>query len=463
MGDAAMDSAGLTCRVAAYALELKPGAIRHEVRDRARALFLDFLGLALGASRLWPRAEALRSGVAALAGGASGLATVAGRNERWLPQHAALLNGAFAHAMDFDDTHREAVMHVGTPLFAALLAAAETRDTSGADFLTAAVVGYELSSKLGLAHLDLVHLRGFHPTATTGIFAATAAAGRLLGLSQQAIEAGLGLDLSLASGTQQFADGGGANKPLQVGWAAHNALASLTLAEAGLPGTRHALEGRLGYYATYAEPGSDLDRVVLDLEHPGELLRVGIKPYPCCRWNHGTIDGITEIVRRERLDADEVESIEIALPPAAFRVVGAGPEIKRRPASVVDAQFSDYFAAAVAASGEAFSWDSYDRIHDPGLQRIMDRVTVAPADDLIDVRTRLTVRSRRGVWSMELPYPKGEPEAPMGWSEVAAKYLLLAEKAIDAGRARELAARVRELDSVDRIADLAALLRPKEA
>src|SRR5207302_385121 len=124
----------------------------------------------------------------------------------------------------FDDTHAAAIMHIGTPLFPALLAAGE--DANGPDFLTAAVAGYEIAGKLGSAHLDRVHLRGFHPTATTGIFGATAAGGRLMSTPPDVLESALGLASSMAAGTQQFSDGGGANKPFQVGMAAHNAIVS---------------------------------------------------------------------------------------------------------------------------------------------------------------------------------------------------------------------------------------------
>jgi hypothetical protein len=61
--------------------------------------------------------------------------------------------------MDFDDTHREAIMHVGAPVFPALLAAGE--DTTGVEFLRATVAGYEVAGQLGTAHGDRVHLRGF--------------------------------------------------------------------------------------------------------------------------------------------------------------------------------------------------------------------------------------------------------------------------------------------------------------
>src|SRR6185436_13746112 len=137
------DATDLTRRVAAYGQQLRYEAISPEAIDRAKQLLLDFIGVVLGGATLWPEREAFLRSVTALASGAWGDATVAGQGGGFVRQHAALLNGAFAHSMDFDDTHREAIMHVGTPMWPALLAAGE--DASGIELLTAAVAGYEVA------------------------------------------------------------------------------------------------------------------------------------------------------------------------------------------------------------------------------------------------------------------------------------------------------------------------------
>ena len=158
--------------------------------------------------------------------------------------------------------------------------------------------------------------------------------------------------------------------------AAHNALYCLTMAQAGVPGTREPLEGTYGYYAAYAEPGSDLSKIAFDPAGPSEVLNVAVKPYPSCRCSHAAIDGVSALVQQERLQPEEIESIAVMISPASYQLVGGEPEQKRRPATVVDAQFSGYFAAAVAACEPSYTWDSYGRLDDPRLQRIMDRTEV---------------------------------------------------------------------------------------
>ena len=451
---------GLTPRVAAYATGLRSEAISPEVVDRTKQLFLDFLGVALGGVAFGHASAEFRTAVRQLMDGATGRCTVVGDPAGYPAHFAALLNAAYAHSMDFDDTHRDAVTHPGTPLFAGLLAVGEPRGCSGRDFLTAAVAGYEINGQLGRAHAQRVHRRGFHPTATTGIFAVTAAAGRLMGLDQGVIEHALGLDLSFAAGTAQFSEGGGSNKPVQVGMAAHNALYSLALAAAGVSGATRPLEGRYGYFNAYAEPGSAVEGIDLDPTRAGEVLTVAVKPYPACRYNHASIDGVSALVQREALTPDDILAIDLAMPPDGYKIVGTPPEAKRRPATIVDAQFSVYFAAAVAAAGPAYTWDSYRRLTDPTIEALMDR-TSARAADLTGMATDVTVTSRHGAWTMNVPFPKGEPEVPIAWPEVEAKFLSLSSGLLGATRAREVIAAVRRLETMDNIGELTRLLRPE--
>lgn len=448
----------LTKRVAGYAVGLRYEAIGDEVIDRTKQLLLDFLGVAFGGRALAGTSAALLRGVRALAGKEVGPCTVVGERAGFAPQYAALANGALAHSMDFDDTHRDAVMHQGTPLFAALLAIAEERGCSGRDLLAATVAGYEIGGKLGTAHGERVHLRGFHPTATTGIFAVTAAAARLSGLDEAQTASALGLALSMSSGTAQFAESGGANKPFQVGLAAHNALYAVALAGEGFPGTGAPLEGTHGYYAAYAEPGANVHAIDFG-ERPGEVLKVGVKPYPSCRYTHGTIDGVAALVCREELAAEEIEAIEVLIPPAGYQLVGSQPDVKRRPGTVVDAQFSAYFAAASTALDRGYSWAAYDRLSDPRVCALMDRVSVQASDGLSGMATALRMRARGREWSLEVPLPKGEPETPLTWDDIEGKFMSLATQVVDPGRAHEIALQVRALDGAAGVKDLAGLLR----
>lgn len=450
----------LTERMVEHALGLTYQAIPPAVIDRTKQLFLDFLGVALGGRALGASSEALLGGVQKLADGAQGPCTVVGGREGQVPHFAALLNAAFAHSMDFDDTHRESLMHQGAPLFAALLAGAEVAGSSGKDFLTAAVAGYDIGGKLGAAHGDGVHRRGFHPTATTGIFAVTAAAGRLLGIEKKTLTDALGLDLSLAAGCQQFLETGGWNKPFQVGLTAHHALYSLAFARAGLQGTRRPLEGRYGYYVTFAEPGSDLTKATDGLGQRFEALYTALKPYPCCRFDHAAIDAVVNIVKREAIRPEEVERIDVFIPNTNYQLVAEPVEVKRRPREIVDGQFSVYFATAIAAVEHGYTWESYQRLDDSLVQRLMEQTFAHPSDDLIEMSAQVVIKTARGTWKEEVRQPKGEPENPMTWQEIRAKFASLASRSLEKQRADRIVEIVQELEHQGNLSALTSALRP---
>ena len=91
----------LTEQVAGYALDLDYGAVPGEAVDRTKQLFLDFLGVAMGGRVLAPSGAAMVRGVEGVLSGAQGPCTVVGERGGYPPHFAALLNCAFANAMDF--------------------------------------------------------------------------------------------------------------------------------------------------------------------------------------------------------------------------------------------------------------------------------------------------------------------------------------------------------------------------
>ncbi len=449
-----------TVRLADFVLGLKFEELPPEVVERAKGLFLDFLGVAFG-GRLAESAGPVLRGVGRLRAGQPGEATVVGEGEGYPAHYAALVNGTFAHSQDFDDTHREGIIHPGAPIFATLLALAEVGHRPGKEFLTAAVAGYEVSCRLGRAHGERVHARGFHPTATTGVFGATAAGARLLGLEEAGLLNAWGLNLSQAAGSLQFLANGAWNKRVHTGLAAHNAIVALTLAQEGVIGAADPFVGRFGYYFSYAGEVCDLEAAVGDLGRQFEVMRTAVKPYPCCRYNHAVIDACLEIVAGGPLRPEEVEAVEVILPAVALPLVAEPEAVKKAPANVVDAQFSVHFAAAVALTDGRFGWESYRRISEPGLRALMGRVGVA-AGPVGEMGARVTVRTRDGrERSAEVKLPRGEPEAFPTWAELVGKMRPLAGEFLPAARVDAIIEMVGRLEAVEDLVALGRLLRPQ--
>ena len=451
---------GITNALVDYAQNLKYEDIPPDVLERTKQMLLDFLGVAYGGLRTGESSGPIIDGVLDLSAGAAGESAVVGRPERLPAHYAALLNATFAHSMDFDDTHRDAVIHIGTPLFATLLALADEHEVSGRDFLTAAVIGYDVTGKVGKAHGGSMHARGFHPTATTGIFGCSAAGARLLGYSAQQTANAMGLNVSQSAGSTQFLENGSWNKRFHTGLAAHNAVMSLVMARHDYLGATSPIEGSRGYFALYAGDGADASRALDGLGSDFEVMNTAVKPYPCCRYSHATIDAVADIVRAESLASPDIDGIDIALGVTGYSMVADPPEMKRVPSNVVEGQFSVYFAAAATAGKGGYAWDAYDRLDDTEVKRLMQRTNVtlqerfgSGMESIVSLRTADGRTIERTV-----PYPKGEPENPMTWDEMQAKFTEWSEPVIGPGRAAQVIESVASLESLSSVSELTANL-----
>ena len=453
---------GFTEQLVEHVITLPGERVTEEAREATKRLFLDFLAVAVGGRRLAESSSIILEGTRRLAGTSSGPCTIIGEEAGYPAQYAALANGALVHSMDFDDTHQHAYLHPGAPIFASLLALAEAEGKGGFEFLTAAVMGYDVACKVGLVTGPVIIERGFHPTGILGVFGATAAGARLLGLSQEQALNALGINLSQAAGTQQFLVNGTWTKRLHVGLGAHNAIYALTFAGLGFEGSVSPLDGRDGLYHCFA--GEDQPALELAVDGLGERFEVqntAIKPFPCCRMIHGPLDAVTEIQKTQRISPEDVAEVEVALSPAAYRVVADPPDVKRTAATVGQGQFSIYFALAAAMVNGGFSWQSYESLQDPTVREMMPRVTALSDDSLRGYHSRLTIITKDGDrLTREVPFPKGEPENPVSWEDLEPKVWSLAGEPLGAQRLERLISMVRNLESVDDLRELTALLRP---
>src|SRR6476469_10926860 len=238
---------GVTSQLAEFCSGINLAKLPPEVVTRARFLVLDLVGNIVRARHDAESTASFVSTVRAM-GMAAGNSGVFGDAARYSPVGAAFLNGALAHSLDFDDTHAAGSLHPGAPVIPAALAAGEMVGASGADVLAAIVAGYEVTCRIALAlpageHYD----RGFHPTATCGVFGAAAAADRVFGLDADRVEGALGTVLSQCAGSLQFLVNGAWTKRFQVGWAACNGLMAAALVREGFKGAAEALEGKHGF------------------------------------------------------------------------------------------------------------------------------------------------------------------------------------------------------------------------
>jgi len=427
----------LTRRLADFAAGTPTASLPPEVPARALALMTDLVGSIIRAANEADSTPSVLAMVDRLGLAGDGPCTVFGLNRRYGAAAAALLNGTFGHSLDFDDTHSDSSLHPSAPVVPAALAAAELTGASGADLLAAIVIGFEVCCRLGMALDPTAHYaRGFHPTATAGTFGAAAAAGRLLGLDGAAMASAFGVAASQASGSLQFLQNGAWNKRYQVGEAAMKGLMAATLAQGGFVGSAEALEGTHGFLRGYSD-GADPARAVAGLGEVWETLRIGVKPYPACRYTHAAVDGLLALQRQHGWRAEDASAIRVGLHRNGIALVGAPLAAKQRARSVVEGQFSMPFAAAVALLRGRFGWDDYDLLGNPQAEAIAARVDVWNDPSLEGLRhpfgASLEVTAGGSTHSLRIPDPSGEPETFPTPTDASAKFRALAGPVLNAG------------------------------
>ncbi len=450
----------VTGALAARALSLDAGKLSAATIEHAKQAVLDLTGIAARARAESDTAKIVHRVVREVDAG--GKATAVAYGPQFSVQYAALLNGCSFHALDFDDTHELSSLHPGAPVIAAALPVAEQLGMNGRALLAAIVAGYDVTVRLGIAVRPHVHYaRGFHPTATAGTFGATAAVARLRGATAATLASAFGINLSQAAGSLQFSADGAQTKPLQVGLAAHNAVLAERFATAGLRGPAEAFEGRSGFLHAYSD-GADAADILDAWDGVHEIDRTAFKPYPCCRYIHSAVDQLKEIVRQHRLTPDAIDSVRIGLPAAGMRLVGDPEAAKRNPRTVVDKQFSMYHAAAATILWGSVRWDDYARPDDPQLARLVQRITVVDDPDVEALAPRMaskvevvagSVHERRVATS-----PRGEPDRPLEWDELIAKFNELAAATWDAARRKRIVDNVRRLERITDIRSFTAEL-----
>ena len=457
----------ITEEFAAWAAGIDASSLPAPVVARAKALVLDLVGNIVRARHDAESTPALLAAARSL-GLCGGLATVFGDAARYTPAGAALVNGALAHSLDFDDTHAAGSLHPGAPVIPAALAAAELVRASGARLVAGIVAGYEATIRLALAlpagdHYD----RGFHPTATCGAFGGAVAAARVFGLDARGMADALGIALSQAAGSLQFLANGAWTKRFQVGWSAMAGLAAASLAREGFRGASEAIEGRHGFLRAYA-PAPRPERVLEGLGEVFELMATAVKPYPSCRYGHAAIDAALALRAEHGLRPEEITAVTVHLPAKGMLLIGAPAEKKAEPRNVVDAQFSGPFVVAAALATGAMGWESYALLDDPVVRALARRIRCVEDPEIeaefpANMAGRTTVETGRGSFSAKVVVPKGEPGNFLTEAELAAKFHGLADAILTPPKAAALAEAILSLEALPDVTELARLAGPVSA
>ncbi|MEO5880893.1 MAG: MmgE/PrpD family protein [Caldimonas sp.] len=411
--------------LATFAAELRHDRIPQPVIRRTEDLFLDWLASALAGKGARP-VEAIAT-FARLMGPASGPSEILISRSSSTPYFAAMVNAAASHFAEQDDVHNGSVFHPAAVVFPAALATAQALGRSGAELLTASVVGYEVGIRVG-EFLGRSHYKVFHTTGTAGTLAAAAATGHLLGLSPAQMLHAFGSAGTQSAGLWEFLRDGADSKQLHTAHAASAGLMSAHIAREGLTGARQILEGPQGLAAgmsTDADPARLVDR----LGERWALVETSFKFHASCRHTHPAADALQQVMKAHSLHADQIERVTAHVHQGAIDVLG--PVID--PRTVHQSKFSmGTVLGLIARNGSASLADFEEGYRAPEVMALRDRVKMeldAEVDAAYPNRWigKVTVETRDGRrLSGRVDEPKGDPGNSLDRDEIEAKALRLA-------------------------------------
>jgi 2-methylcitrate dehydratase PrpD len=306
---------------------------------------------------------------------ANGRARIVGHETKLVASHAALVNGAASHALDYDDVNARMNGHPTVPIVPVLMALSDEFNVTGIEFITAFIAGYEVETRLaemsGFAHYD----KGWHGTATYGTFGAAAAAAKLLGLDTDQTITALGIAATQAAGLKSMF--GTMCKPLHAGKAASNGLLAARLAKKGFTSRMDAIECAQGFAATQADGFRALP---VSLAHNQKLAVEEnlFKYHASCYLTHAGIEAVKSLRDEHDVKVQQIKSVQQFVPKTHFSVCNIA-----EPTTGLETKFSMRHTAAMAlAHVDTGSLGSYDD-------------TMANREDLVALRHKIEIIDKK--------------------------------------------------------------------
>lgn len=449
---------GATERVAEFIVNTRFEQVPTEAIDVAKGAVVDGLGVAIAGSQT--EIGRIVTRWAKEMGGAL-VAGVIGAGFKTAPAIAARANGTMAHALDYDDVTKN-TGHPTPPLLPTLLALGEAQHASGRELLEAYVVGFELESKLGNCMSRKHYAHGWHSTSIFGTMGAAAAAAKLLKLDVWQTQMALGLAASEAGGLRQ--NFGTMTKPYHAGLAASNGVIAATLARQGFTSAPDILEGEFGFLRVFGMPGEYDEHKISDtLGNPWNLVAngIGLKPYPCCRNAHRPLDAMLALVQTHTFTPDDVERIECEISAHVTKVM-TYPKAH----TGLEGKFSLPYCLAVAVCDQRVGIRQFadTRVDDAQVQALSSRVHIVhPYDktewdtgELLPCIVRVRLKDGR-VLEQSAGAPRGDPDNPLTWQQIAEKYRDCARELLsegDAAQTLDLVHRLEELPNLTEVMEI---------
>ena len=341
---------------------------------------------------------------------------------------AAWANGTASHALDYDDTFANAAafnFHPTIAILSAVLALGEKIKASGREILASYIVGIEADYRIGAAIGRHTSATGWHLTPVVGTMGAVAASASILRLHKEQARMALGIASSMAGGLLQ--NFGTMTKPLHAGNSARNGVMAALLAQKGFTANEGIMEGNFGFCSMFSagkvkgleNDGEDLGRI-WRIVSPG----LSLKPYPCCRSTHSSIDASLYLRNVKGMDVSQVVKIICKTSPHHLNLARF-----HKPKSGYEGKFSiPYCIAAALLRGKVLLEDFTDeRVMGREAQALLSRVDYQCPQEYKENPMSLTQEvvitlANGAEYSRKVDAPKGEVQNPMTDEELSAKF-----------------------------------------
>lgn len=449
---------GITQALAKFVVSTNYETIPPTAINEAKRAIMDCIGVAIAGS-----SEPASKIVTELIneGGEKPIASIFGSGLKASISSTALANGVMAHALDFDDSSLTLRGHPSAPLLPAVFAAGEANGITGQEALQAYIIGFEVECKVANGVHVEHYEKGWHPTSTLGTFASTAAAGKILRLTEEQMKIAFGIACSLAAGIKE--NFGTMTKPLHCGMAAKNGITAASLAKKGFSASSKGFEGNYGFCNLFCGADKYKPELIIDnLGNPFDIVSPGviIKPYPCCGSTHSSIDALRNIVQNHQLKPQDIDRIEVGVTYLTPRVVSYN-----NPENPLQAKFSMQFCLStvvfdgnVKLSHFTDSW-----VMKPEIREMMKKINmyVHPDLDSPDKLKRefsiVTVYLKNGEKyekRIEKVNRKGSARNPLTWKELVEKYTDCVKGVLDSSRIKKSINLIHDLENVKDLREL---------
>ena len=449
--------------LAEFVSGLDHASIPAAIRAQAALHLLDAVGIAF-ASAGFEFAHKACAGLAALG---SGEFTVIGMPAKLALRDAVMMNGMLVHGLEFDDTAIRGRIHPSAFAVPCALGTGAFARASGKDVLAAYIAGVECAIRIGMAARGGFSPAGFNAVGIVGAFGSVLIAGKLLGLTPAQLTMAQGIAYSTAAGNREFTAADSWTKRLEAGWPGVGGITAAMLAKHGFIGPRTPYDGKFGVFNTYLNtpaPAADVAAIPAGLGEDWEFARILIKLRPSCFFNHPLINATIALVTQHDLNAQNIRSIRVLVPPAGVDTVCEPRAEKMFPRDIAAAQFSVYFSAACAAVRRRFTLREMDAatLSDPEIRALAAKVEYA-----IDPQSNFPTHYSGGVeistvdgrsFTAREDVNLGSAERPLPASAIEEKFLANAQRVMPQQRAEEIRDLLLGIESCEDVSAISAKL-----